>query len=119
MPVNEMYDYITSEGYVFTKEAGSNRVYTITMQNPNHISYKELSVQYDSVRRQVKKIFMRQAEVTDPMNADKEKWITLELKDWNDDPDPTPYLEVQKFVQKKEREWVTAPAYHNYELINQ
>ena len=119
LPVNDLYDYVTSEGYSFTKEAGSNGLYTITMQNPHHISYKELSVQYDSVRRQVKKIFMRQAEVTDPMNADKEKWITLALKDWNDDPDPAPYLNEQKFIEKKEHAWVTAPAYQDYELINQ
>ena len=119
LPVNELYDYITSEGYVFTKEAGNNRLYTIAMQNPNHISCKELSVQYDSVTRQVKKIFTRQAEVTDPMNAEKEKWITLVLKDWNDEPDPTQYINVQKFVQKKENEWVSAPAFREYELINQ
>jgi hypothetical protein len=119
LPVNDLYDYITSEGYVFSKEAGGNRLYTITMQNPNHISCKELSVQYDSVTRQVKRIFTRQAEVTDPMNQDKEKWITLTLKDWNDDPDPAPYLNVQKFIEKREHVWVTAPACQDYELINQ
>jgi hypothetical protein len=119
LPVNELFDYIRSEGYVFKKETGNNRVFTISMQNPRHISYKELSVQYDSVSRQVKKIFMRQADVTDPMNADNEKWITLVIKDWNDDPDAMQYLNVQKFVHKKSGEWVSAPAYHDYELINQ
>lgn len=119
LPVSELYDYIRSEGYVFTKETGNNRLSTIIMQNPNHISYKELSVQYDSVSRQVKKIFMRQSDVTDPMNADKEKWITLVVKDWNDDPDAGQYLSIHKFVQKKQDEWAIAPAYHDYDLINQ
>lgn len=119
LPVNKLYDYIRSEGYAFTKETGNNRLSTITMQNPNHISYKELSVQYDSVSRQVKKIFMRQADVADPMNADNEKWITLVVKDWNDDPDASQYLSIKKFVQKKQDEWVVAPAYHDYDLINQ
>jgi hypothetical protein len=119
MPVNELFDYIRSEGYVFTKETGANRLSTIIMQNPHHISYKELSVQYDSVSRQVKKIFMRQSDVTDPMNADHEKWITLVIKDWNDDPDAMQYLNVKKFVHKKANEWVSTPAYPDYELINQ
>jgi hypothetical protein len=119
LPVNQLFDYITSEGYVFTKETGGHGSATIIMQNPNHISYKELSVKYDSVSRQVKKIFMRQADVTDPMNPDNEKWITLVIKSWNDDPDAKQYLSVQKFVHKKAGEWVSVPPYQDYELINQ
>jgi len=118
-PVGELYDYIRSEGYVFKKETGNNRATSITMQNPRHIAYKELSVQYDSVSRQVNKIFMRQADVTDPMNADKEKWVTLVIKDWNDDPDAAQYLNLQKFVHQKSGEWINAPAYQDYELIKQ
>ena len=119
LPVNQLFDYINSEGYQFTKTTSNSRLSTITMLNPEHISYKELSVQYDSVAKQVKKIFMRQADVTDPMNLDKEKWITLVIKDWNDNPDATQYLDLQKFIRKKNDEWVSAPAYQDYELINQ
>lgn len=119
MPVNELYDFINSEGFVFSKATGNSRNSIITLLNPNHISYKQLSVQYDSVAKQVKKIFIRQAEVTDPMNADKEKWITLVVKDWNDDPETGKYLGLQKFIQKKQDEWVPAPGYQDYELINQ
>jgi hypothetical protein len=119
LPVNELYDYIRSEGFVFKKEASDNRVTAITMVNPRHIAYKELSVQYDSVSRQVKKIFMRQADVTDPLNADREKWVTLVIRDWNDDPEAAQYLNVQKFVHHKAGEWVNAPAFQDYELIKQ
>jgi hypothetical protein len=119
LPVNELFEYITSEGFQFSKQRSDNRYTTITILNPKHISYKELSVQYDSVAKQVKKIFIRQAEVTDPMNADKEKWITLAIKDWNDDPDPSQYLGLQKYVQKKQDQWVPASGFQDYELINQ
>ncbi len=119
LPVNELYDYIKSEGFTFSKTGSNTRFQTITMLNPTHISYKELSVQYDSVRKQVNKIFIRQAEVTDPMNADKEKWLTLVVKDWNDAPEPSKYLSLQKFIQKKQDEWVSAPGFSDYELINQ
>lgn len=119
VPMNEIYDYLTSEGYVLVKTAGNNRLSTISMQNPNHVSFKELAVQYDSATHQLKKVFMRQADVADPMNADREKWITLEVKDWNDDPEPGKYLDVQKFVQKKQNEWAPAAGYSSYSLINQ
>ena len=119
IPVNELYDYIKSEGFAFSKTVSNNRLSTITMLNPNHISYKELSVQYDSARKQVRKLFIRQAEVTDPMNADKEKWLTLNVKDWNDDPETAKYMGLQKFIQKKQDEWVSAHGYENYELIKQ
>jgi hypothetical protein len=119
VPVNQLYDFVTSEGFRFSKINGNGRLTTISMQNPEHISCKELSVQYDSAAHQVKRIFMRQADVTDPMNADKEKWITLVIKNWNDDPDANPYLGLQKFIQKKNDEWISTPAYKDYELINQ
>lgn len=119
MPLNELYDFIASEGFAFSKTTGSNRNTTITVLNPNHISYKEFSVQYDSAARQVKKIFIRQAEVTDPMNAHKEKWITLVLNDWNDNPDPGKYPGLQKFIQKKQDEWAPAQDFSDFELINQ
>ncbi|THU38417.1 hypothetical protein FAM09_17255 [Niastella caeni] len=119
LPVNQLYDYIKSEGFVFSKTVSNSRFQTITMLNPNHISYKELSVQYDSARKEVRKIFIRQAEVTDPMNADKEKWLTLVVKDWNDNPEAAKYLGLQKFIQKKQDEWVGAPAFADYDLINQ
>lgn len=119
LPVNELFTYVTSEGFSFSKTINDNRSATITVLNPKHISYKELSVQYDSVAKQVKKIFIRQAEVTDPMNADKEKWITLAVKDWNDDPETSKYLGLQKFVQKKEDVWAPAPGFQGYEIINQ
>jgi hypothetical protein len=119
LPVNDLYEYINSEGFTFSKKFSNNRYSTISLLNPNHISCKELSVQYDSVAKQVKKIFIRQAEVTDPMNADKEKWITLVVKDWNDDPEPGKYLGLQKYVQKKNDEWLAAPGFPGYELINQ
>jgi hypothetical protein len=118
LPVNDLYEYVTGEGFVFSKMS-NRQLSTITMQNPRHISYKELSVQYDSARKQVRKIFIRQAEVTDPMNADKEKWVTLVIKDWNDDPQAAKYLGLQKFIQKKQDEWAVAPGYADYELINQ
>ncbi|WP_205509786.1 hypothetical protein [Longitalea arenae] len=119
LPVNELYEYINSEGFTFSKESSNNRYSTITLLNPNHISCKELTVQYDSVVKHVKKIFIRQAEVTDPMNVDKEKWITLAVKDWNDDPEAGKYLGLHKFVQKKNDEWRAAPGFIDYELINQ
>ena len=119
MPMNELFEFIASEGFTFSKTTSSNRYSTISVLNPNHISYKEFTVQYDSVSRQVKKLFIRQAEVTDPMNADKEKWITLVMKEWNDDPEPGKYLGVQKFIQKKQDEWAPAPGFVEYELINQ
>lgn len=119
LPVDELFNYVTSEGFTFSKTISDNGSATITVLNPKHISYKELSVQYDSVAKQVKKIFIRHAEVTDPMNADKEKWITLVIKDWNDDPDPGQYLGLQKYVQKKQDEWVPAAGFQGYELINQ
>lgn len=119
MPMNELFEFIASEGFTFSKTTSSNRYSTISVLNPNHISYKEFTVQYDSVSRQVKKFFIRQAEVTDPMNADKEKWITLVVKEWNDDPEASKYLGVQKFIQKKQDEWAPAPGFAEYELINQ
>jgi len=119
LPVNELYNYIKSEGFSFSKTTVNSRATTITLQNPAHISYKELSVQYDSVAKKVSKIFMRQADVTDPLNADKEKWVTLVVKDWKDDPDPKQYLGLQQFIQKKQQEWVPASAYEAYELIKQ
>lgn len=119
MPMHELFAFIASEGFTFSKTNSSNRYSTISVLNPNHISYKEFTVQYDSVARQVKKLFIRQAEVTDPMNADKEKWITLVVKEWNDDPEPGKYLGVQKFIQKKQDEWAPAPGFAEYELINQ
>lgn len=119
VPMNEIMDYITSEGYALVKTVNNNRLSTITMQNPNHVSFKELSVQYDSVTHQLKKVFMRQAEVADPMNTGREKWITLEVKDWNDNPETSKYLDVQKFVQKKQDEWAPAAGYNSYSLINQ
>lgn len=119
MPVNELYKYIMSEGFSFSKTTVNSRATTITVENPAHISYKELSVQYDSVARKVSKIFMRQADVSDPLNPEKEKWITLVVKDWNDSPDTRQYLDLRQFVQKKQQEWVPASAYEGYELIKQ
>jgi hypothetical protein len=119
MPINEMYNFIACEGFEFSKTSSNNRYTTIRVLNPNHISYKEFSVQYDSVARQVKKFFIRQAEVTDPMNADKEKWITLVIKDYSKDPQPGKYLDLQKFIQKKHEEWVPAAGFAGYDLINQ
>lgn len=119
MPINELFEFIASEGFAFSKTTSNNRYSIIRVLNPNHISYKEFSVQYDSVARQVKKLFIRQAEVTDPMNADKEKWITLVVKEFNDDPQAGKYLGVQKFIQKKQDEWAPAPGFVEYELINQ
>ena len=119
MPINELYKFIAGEGYVFSKTISNNRYATISVLNPNHISYKEFTVQYDIVSKQVKKFFIRQAEVTDPMNADKEKWITLVIKEYNDDPAPAKFPDLHKFIQNRHNEWVPASGFQEYELINQ
>jgi hypothetical protein len=117
LPVKESYGYIQDEGFSFTKNKINDREWRITMQNPHHISNKELTVQYDSAAGHVTRIFIRQAEITDPMNADKEKWISLDVRDWNDEPGAGSFMETKKFIQKKKDTWECTSGYQQYELI--
>jgi hypothetical protein len=114
--VNAMYDFLQEESYTLSKKAENGRT-IITMANPTHISCKEFTVDYDSTVSQVKRIFFRQAEVTDHMNPDKEKWVTLNFKNWNDDPDASKYLKPEKFVVRHGDQWACTAAFSAYELI--
>lgn len=116
IPVNALYDYLKEEGYTLQKK--TDKIHpVIFMDNPNHISCKEFTVQYDSTAKQVRKIFFRQADMADHMDPNLEKWVTLVFKTWNDQPETDNYLQVKKFITKQKEEWICTPSYQDYQLM--
>lgn len=115
---DKLYEYVRGEGFLLNKKTEGNLL-RIGILNPNHLSLKGISIAYDSVTRQVRNIKIRQADVTDHMNENKEKWISLDITEWNEDPDPVIYLNERKFIVKKNGQWQCTAAFQDYELINQ
>ena len=119
LPIDQLYKHIRSEGFTVEKKAEQGSMMNIRIINPTHISLKSISLSYDSVSREVKKIVIRQAEVADHMNEDKEKWITLDIRQWNDDPERNTYPAVDNFIEKHNGRWQSKVKYKDYELIDQ
>lgn len=119
LPLDELYKHIRSEGFTVEKKPESGTMLNIGIVSPTHISMKGMSVSYDSVTRDVKTIRLRQAEVSDHMNEHKEKWITLKIKEWNDEPERKNYPEIGKFIERRNGRWQCTAPYNGYELIDQ
>ena len=117
LPFKELYRLVSEEGFTLSKniETGSS---LISVKNETHLSCKELSISYDSLSNSIHKIFMRLPDVMDNLDADKETWITLVIKKWNDDPDPKSLVKKNQFVKKDEKgNWVAVPPYTEYDVL--
>lgn len=119
LPLDELYKHIRSEGFTVEKKPEGGTMLNIGIISPDHISMKGMAISYDSVSRDVKKIFLRQAEVSDHMNEHKEKWITLNIREWNEDPERKNYPLLSQFVERREGRWQCTSRYKDYELMDQ
>lgn len=119
LPIDQLYKYIRGEGFTVEKKSGPGKMNTIRIINPTHISLKGISLSYDSVSRQVKKIVIRQADIADHMNEHMEKWITLDINQWNDDPERNNYPDIDHFIEKINGNWQCKAPYKDYELTDQ
>ncbi len=63
----------------------------------------------------MKHISIRQADVTDHMNEHLEKWLSLDITEWNEDPDAAHYLNERKFIEKR---MANGNAYPLFETMN-
>jgi len=113
----DLYRLVKDEGFTLSKikESGSA---LISVKNETHLSCKELSVTYDSLTSNIHKIFMRLPDITDNLDPEKETWITLIIKEWNDNPDPKSFVPKNQFIKKDEKgSWIAVPAYAEYDVI--
>jgi hypothetical protein len=118
LPFDKLFEYVRGEGFHLEKKA-EGKFIRIGIYNPDHLSLKGVSIAFDSVSRQVKHISIRQADVTDHMNEHMEKLVSLDITEWNEDPDPEKYLNERKFIEKRNGQWQCSSAFKDYELINQ
>lgn len=116
LPGGNMLTFLKDEKYTLHKENKQGRT-AISMVNPHHVSIKELTVQFDSTAMAVKQIYFRQADIADPLNTDLDKWVRMDIRHWDDHPDAGPMIQVKKFVRKDKEQWVTTPAFKDYELM--
>jgi hypothetical protein len=119
LPIERLYKYIRNEGFTVEKKSEGGTMMNIGVVNPTHLTLKGISLSYDSVSREVKEILIRQAEVSDHMNEHKEKWIKLNLREWNDNPERGAYPDVQNYIERKNGHWQGIARYNDYELIDQ
>jgi len=113
----DLYRLVTEEGFTLSKikESGST---LISVKNETHLSCKELSITYDSLTSNIHKIFMRLPDITDNLDPEKETWITLVIRKWDDDPNPKSFVQKNQFVKKDENgNWIAVPAYAEYDVI--
>ena len=117
LPFKELYKMIRQEGFNLTKTTELGLA-VISVKNENHLSCKELSISYDTLIRSIRRIFMRVPDIMDHLNPDKETWITLVIKNWDDKPDPKSFIKSSQFIGKDEQgQWIPVPAYSEYDVI--
>jgi len=70
---------ITTENYqLSSKRRGV--LQTLDLINEKHFSCREYSVTYDTLRKQVVRVFTRFANPQDPLNHQKEKWVDIHFQ---------------------------------------
>ncbi|WP_276480270.1 hypothetical protein [Paraflavitalea pollutisoli] len=114
--LRQLFKTITAEGYTMKKDR-QGAAMTISMLSPNNINFKEFSVTYDSVVNRITKIFLRQSELSDPLNTEADKLMTIEFAQLSNVSIPDSCFRQQKFVVKNKDQWQCSTAYSEYELV--
>ena len=106
---------LKGEGYQLNneKESGSERILIV---NEYHISCKIYRLSFNPESLAPRQIYLRLSNMDDPGNKQKDKTITIDIKECAQKTDISTYA-VDKIVKKNNTSWVQAPGYEGYELI--
>jgi len=90
---------------------------TISVVNEHHISCKEISASYDTVSGNLKRIYTRLSDVTDPLNKKKERQVEVLFSRISGTGNLRLYPAVADVLEKEKGGWKLTTKYAKYELI--
>ncbi|MBD1395427.1 hypothetical protein [Mucilaginibacter glaciei] len=107
---------LSGDNYALTRSRdGADEL--ITLKNDRHISCKEYRIRADSASQNIKEVYVRLSNVSDPLNKAKDKVIDMVFSNWSEQADPGKYLKVGDVLKRRGTAMSLNDAYRNYELI--
>lgn len=107
---------IKSEHYRLTSKINGDEQ-TFSLINEHHISCKEYTIICNKNNLKIKRLYMRLTNFNDPLNADKEKKVTVSIFKWNDTADLTQYLTKDKVIKQMNGRLKAINEFKDYRLI--
>lgn len=115
-PLDLMLDMIKEEGFTVSKSIESG-IAAISLQSETHVSCKEYTVRYDAVGKSLRSIFLRLADISDPLDKEREKWTFMDIVRYDDTTQRNDLLQISRFVRQTSAGWMPAQDLNQYDLV--
>lgn len=111
-----MLDMIKEEGFTISKSINSG-IAAISLQSETHVSCKEYTIKYDTVDKNLKSIFLRLADISDPLDKEREKWTFMDIVRYDDAVQRNDLLQISRFVRQTPGGWMPAQDLSQYDVV--
>ncbi|WP_212002833.1 hypothetical protein [Chitinophaga sp. HK235] len=116
-PGDELIKTFREDKYELTTSAvGEDSLYVLTCNN--HVACKQYSYQLNMRTGEVHELFMRLTDITDPLNAAKDKQIRFTMKSWNLQNADVRHFQKNKYLRGEKGHFRPAPAFQQYEIVS-
>lgn len=114
--VNDMIKALNSEQYqLLGHTTGGDQ--TITLSNEHHVSCKEITMSYDTVKRQIKHLYFRYTNLSAPASRSMERVVSVDISRWDGKADMDAYVKPAEVAYSTPAGWKLRKKYLDYELI--